>query len=173
MCLCFVWARGFCPSFLCAMYSHVNLSWPHPSCYLFIDNFPQLLLPRYPPHLLPYNLLVFAVPCGFVAICRFIVVCLVSSPALRPVLPCVQSCLVSSPALCPVQPCVQSSLVSSPASLPVCFFPYGVVFVCLFYFGVKLILFPPAIGSSLSSITGTWHTPDGFGEHKDTSTPMC
>ncbi len=34
---CFVWARGFCPSFLCAMCSHVNLSWPHPSCYLFID----------------------------------------------------------------------------------------------------------------------------------------
>ncbi len=24
-------------SFLCAMCSHVNLSWPHPSCYLFID----------------------------------------------------------------------------------------------------------------------------------------
>ncbi len=66
-----------------------------------------------------YNLLVFAVPCGFVAICWFIVVRLVSSPALCPVLPCVQSCLVSSPALCPVLPCVQSCLVSSPALCPV------------------------------------------------------
>ncbi len=32
-----VWARSFCPSFLCATCSHVNLSWPHPSYYLFID----------------------------------------------------------------------------------------------------------------------------------------
>ncbi len=37
LCFCFVWARGFCPSFLCATCSHVNLSWPHPSCYLVID----------------------------------------------------------------------------------------------------------------------------------------
>ncbi len=50
---CFVWARGFCPSFLCAMCSHVNLSWPHPSCYLFIDYFAPAALPRCPPHLLP------------------------------------------------------------------------------------------------------------------------
>ncbi len=33
---CFVWARGFCLSFLCAMCSHVNLSWPHPYCFLII-----------------------------------------------------------------------------------------------------------------------------------------
>ncbi len=36
-CVSVLWVRGFCPSFLCATCSHVNLSWPHPSCYLFID----------------------------------------------------------------------------------------------------------------------------------------
>ncbi len=33
---CFVWAHGFCLSFLCAVCSPVNLSWPHPSCFLII-----------------------------------------------------------------------------------------------------------------------------------------
>ncbi len=50
LCFCFVWARGFCPSFLCATCSHVNLSWPHPSCYL--NWFSPAVFPRY-PHLLP------------------------------------------------------------------------------------------------------------------------
>ncbi len=47
--------------------------------------------------------------------------------------------------------CVLSSLVQSssalPASQPVCFFPYGVVFVCSFVLLIKAF-FPPAIGSS-------------------------
>ncbi len=140
-------------------------------------NFPQLLSLVNPLLICSlYNLLVFAVPCGFVDICRCHCCkpcaqsCLVPSPALCPVLPCAQSCLVPSPALCPVQPCVQSSLVSSPARLPFCFFPYGVVFVCLFIL-CKINPFSSCNGSSLSSITGTWHTQDGFGEYKDTKYP--
>ncbi len=70
--------------FLCAMCSHVNLSWPHPSgtpnitCLLI--NFPQLLSLVTLLICSLYNLLVFAVPCGFIAICWFAVLC--------PALPC-------------------------------------------------------------------------------------
>ncbi len=74
-CFCFVWARGFWPSFLCAMCSHVNLSWLHPSCYLFINSFSPAALPRYPPHLLP----------SWVVVClvsSFVLCAALSSPAL-------------------------------------------------------------------------------------------
>ncbi len=37
----------------CVPRAHVNLSWPHPSCYLFIDSFSPAVFPHYPPHLLP------------------------------------------------------------------------------------------------------------------------
>ncbi len=37
----------------CVPRAHVNLSWPHPSCYLFIDSFSPAVFPRYPHHLLP------------------------------------------------------------------------------------------------------------------------
>ncbi len=53
----------------------------------------------------------FAVPCGFV-------------PNVR--------CR-----LCPVQPCPVQSSSALPASQPVCFFPYGVVFVCSFVLLIK------------------------------------
>ncbi len=69
-------------------------------------NFPQLLSLITLIICSLYNLLVFAVPCGFVPMLD--VVCVLSS--------LVQFCLVQS---------------SQSASL---FFPYGVVFVCLFYF---------------------------------------
>ncbi len=80
-----------------------------------------------------YNLLVFAVPCGFVVVCLFIAVCLVSSLAL-------------------------SSLVLL-ASL---FFPYGVVFVCLFVlFCLVLLIKKPfyllQLGPCSLPITRTWH----------------
>ncbi len=55
MCLwfCFVWAHGFCLSFLCAMCSHVNcLDSTHLVTWLLV-NLPHLCLSRYPPHLLP------------------------------------------------------------------------------------------------------------------------
>ncbi len=35
-CVLFCVSTWLCLSFLCAMCSHVNLSWPHPSCYLII-----------------------------------------------------------------------------------------------------------------------------------------
>ncbi len=37
----------------CVPRAHVNLSWSHPSCYLFIDSFSPAVFPRYPHHLLP------------------------------------------------------------------------------------------------------------------------
>ncbi len=48
----FVSKHGFCLSFLCAMCSHVNLSWPHSSCFLIIGSFAPPVFPCYPPHLL-------------------------------------------------------------------------------------------------------------------------
>ncbi len=112
-------------------------------------NFPQLLSLVTLLICSLYNLLVFAVPCGFVAICRFIVLSPVQSSPVQssPVLSCpVQSSPVqSSPVLscpvlsCPVLSCPVLSCpvlsVSPVQSSP--FFPYGVVFVCLFYFCVK------------------------------------
>ncbi len=59
--------------------------------------------------------------------------------------------------LCPVQPCPACPALSSsalPASQPVLFFPLRGgfrSFVCLFFWLIKAY-FPPAIGSSLSSI---------------------
>ncbi len=37
----------------CVPRAHVNLSWPHPSCYLVIDSFSPAAFPHYPHHLLP------------------------------------------------------------------------------------------------------------------------
>ncbi len=52
MCFCFVWAHGFCLSFLCAMCSHVNCpDTAHLVSWLLV-NFPRLCFPRYPPNLL-------------------------------------------------------------------------------------------------------------------------
>ncbi len=55
MCLCFrfVWAHGFCLSFLCAMCSHVNCLDPTHLVTWLLVNLPHLCFPHYPPHLLP------------------------------------------------------------------------------------------------------------------------
>ncbi len=37
----------------CVPRALVNLSWPHPSCYLVIDSFSPAAFPHYPHHLLP------------------------------------------------------------------------------------------------------------------------
>ncbi len=132
---------GFCLSCLCAMCSHANLSWPHPSCYLIIDLFVPPV-PRYPPQLLPLKspcvcspmLVHCCMPCVLscpVLSCPVLSCPVLSCPVLScPVLSCpVLSCpVLSCPVLsCPVLPC---PVLSCPASL---FFPYGVVFVCFFY----------------------------------------
>ncbi len=78
VCVIVLWVHGFCLSFLCAMCSHVNLSWPHPSCYLIID-LCALSVPRYPPQLLPLISPCFCNPGWFVVV---FCVCLVSCPAL-------------------------------------------------------------------------------------------
>ncbi len=55
MCLCFrfMWAHGFCLSFLCAMCSHVNCLDPTHLVTWLLVNLPHLCFPHYPPHLLP------------------------------------------------------------------------------------------------------------------------
>ncbi len=88
-------------------------------------NFPQLLSLVTLLICSLYNLLVFAVPCGFVAIC-WVIVRLVPCPALPcPALPC--PALPCPALLCPALAC--------PARL---FFPYG-FFFCLFCFVLLLI----------------------------------
>ncbi len=52
-CLSFVWAHGFCLSFLCAMCSHVNCLDPTHLVTWLLVNLPHLCFPHYPPHLLP------------------------------------------------------------------------------------------------------------------------
>ncbi len=88
----FMWARGFCPSFLCATCSHVNLSWPHPILLpVYWFNFSPAVFPRYPSLICSlYNLLVFAVSV-WVRYLMFDVVCVQPCPALYqpcPALPC-------------------------------------------------------------------------------------
>ncbi len=85
-------------------------------------NFPQLLSLITLLICSLYNLLVFAVPCGFVAICWFAGLRLVLCPVLSLVLVCALSCPVLS---CPVLSCLV---------LPACqfVFPLRGCF-CLFY----------------------------------------
>ncbi len=52
-CFSFVWAHGFCLSFLCAMCSHVNCLDPTHLVTWLLVNLPHLCLSHYPPHLLP------------------------------------------------------------------------------------------------------------------------
>ncbi len=66
LCFCFVWARGFCPSFLCAMCSLVICLDPTHLVTCLLIHFPQLLSLVTLPICSLYNLLVFAVLCGFV-----------------------------------------------------------------------------------------------------------
>ncbi len=135
LCFCFVWACGFCPSFLCATCS----------CQFVLT----------PPILLPVYWFIFpscfpSLPSSF-------------SPFIISL--CLQFRVGSLPnvwcRLCPIQPCPalsSSALPSSalPACQPVLFFPYGVVFVRLFVcFLLIKAYFPPAIGSSLSSFPST------------------
>ncbi len=80
VCVIVLWVHGFCLSFLCAMCSHVNLSWPHPSCYLIID-LCALSVPRYPPQLLPLISPCFCNP-GLVRCCILCMPCVLSCPAL-------------------------------------------------------------------------------------------
>ncbi len=164
LCFCFVWTRGFCPIFLCAMCSHVICLEPIHFVTCLLINFPQLLSLVTLLICSLYNLLVFAVPFGFVAICWVVyVLCpalsssALSSPAQpSPALPC--------PALpCPALPC---PALPCPACQSV--FPLWGCF-CLFCFIInKNTVFPPAIGSSLSSLPPTltetasmshWHAP--------------
>ncbi len=53
LCFCFMWAHGFCLSFLCAMYFHVNFLDPTHLVTWLLVNLPHLCFPRHPPHLLP------------------------------------------------------------------------------------------------------------------------
>ncbi len=115
MCLCFrfVWAHGFCLSFLCAMCSHVNCLDPTHLVTWLLINLPHLCFLITLLICSLYNLLVFAVPCWFVVEC----------PWKYPVVSCLP---------CPALPCpALSSLV---ASCPV--FPLRGSFCCfvLFYF---------------------------------------
>ncbi len=52
-CFSFVWAHGFCLSFLCSMCSHVNCLDPTHLVTWLLVNLPHLCLSHYPPHLLP------------------------------------------------------------------------------------------------------------------------
>ncbi len=92
LCFCFVWARGFCLSFLCAMCCHFNCLDPTHLFTWLLVNLPHLssLVTLLICSL--YNLLVFAVPC------QFIIVSPLTLPWWYPALPC--------PALpCPALPC--------------------------------------------------------------------
>ncbi len=105
LCFCFVWARGFCPSFLCATCS----------CQFVLT----------PPILLPVYWFIFpscfpSLPSSFAPF--IISLCLQFRVGSLPNVRC---------RLCPVQPCPVLSSLVQPASL---FFPYGVVFVRLFSF---------------------------------------
>ncbi len=136
MCLClfFVWAHGFCLSFLCVMSYHVNCLDPpivlpdywliSPTCVSLVT----LLICSL------YNLLVFAVLCQFVIYVT--VECVLSCPVLScPVLSCpVLSCpVLSCPVLsCPVLSCpvLSCPVLVLPAVL---FFPFGVVLVLVLF----------------------------------------
>ncbi len=72
LCFCFVWAHGFCLSFLCAMCSHVNCLDPTHLVSWFLVNLPHLssLVTLLVYSL--YNLLVFPVlPCQACQLCCF------------------------------------------------------------------------------------------------------
>ncbi len=112
LCFCFMWARGFCPSFLCATCS----------CQFVLT----------PPILLPVYWLIFpscfpSLPSSFAPF--IISLCLQFHVGSLPYVRCRLCPALSSP----VQPC----LACQPASL---FFPYGVVFVCLFYYCIQKAL---------------------------------
>ncbi len=140
----FVWAHGFCLSFLCVMCYHVNCLDPPivlpdywlicPTCVSLVT----LLICSL------YNLLVFAVLCQFVIYVT--VECVLSCPVLScPVLSCpVLSCpVLSCPVLsCPVLSCpvLSCPVLSCPVlSCPVLvlpavlFFPFGVVLVLVLF----------------------------------------
>ncbi len=92
LCFCFVWARGFCLSFLCAMCSHVDFLDPTHLVTWLLVNLPHLssLVTLLICSL--YNFLVFAILSQFVII----------SPWMYLAQPCpALSCPVLS---CPVQP---------------------------------------------------------------------
>ncbi len=71
LCFCFVWAHGFCLSFLCAMCSHVNCLDPTHLVSWFLVNLPHLSSLTLLVYSL-YNLLVFPVlPCQACQLCCF------------------------------------------------------------------------------------------------------
>ncbi len=128
LCFCFVWACGFCPSFLCATCS----------CQFVLT----------PPILLPVYWLIFpscfpSLPSSFAPF--IISLCLQFRVGSLPNVRCCLCPALSSPALpSPAQPCpalpslVQPSpALPSPAQPASLFFPYGVIFVRLFSFFVN------------------------------------
>ncbi len=148
LCFCFVWACGFCPSFLCATCS----------CQFVLT--PPILLPVYwiifhscfpslPSSFAPFiislclQFRVGSLPNVRCRLCPVLSCPVLSCPVLScPVLSCpVLSCpalpcpALPCPALpCPALPCPALPSLVLPASL---FFPYGVVFVCFIFVNKK------------------------------------
>ncbi len=176
------------------MCSHVICLEPIHFVTCLLINFPQLLSLVTLLICSLYNLLVFAVPFGFVAICWVVyVLCpalsssALSSPAQpSPALPCpalpcpsLPCPALPCPALpfpalpcpslpCPALPCPALPCPALPCPACQSVFPLWGCF-CLFCFIInKNTVFPPAIGSSLSSLPPTltetasmshWHAP--------------
>ncbi len=133
---CFVWAHGFCLSFSVCHVLSCQLSWPTQSGYLIIGYIcSHLLLSRYPPHLLLYNLPCVCSPvpgASSIVSCRVLScrVRVVSCPCRVLPLPCPA---LPCPALpCPALPCPALPSLAKPSSCPC--FPYRGRFglFCLF-----------------------------------------
>ncbi len=129
LCFCFVWAHGFCLSFLCAMCSHANCLDPtilYPDYWLICPT----CLPSLPSSFAPFIISLCLQSCASSS-------SNVSHSCL--VLSClVLSCLVLS---CRALPCPALPCQALPAVL---FFPYGVVFVAVFFFFVFYKAHSPA-----------------------------
>ncbi len=128
LCFCFVWAHGFCLSFLCAMCSHANCLDPtilYPDYWLICPT----CLPSLPSSFAPFIISLCLQSCASSSSnvsrsCRALP-CL-ALPCLA--LPCLA---LPCPALpCPALPCPALPCQALPAVL---FFPYGVVFVAVFF----------------------------------------
>ncbi len=149
LCFCFVWARGFCPSFLCAMCSCQFVLTPpillpvywliFPSCFPSLPSsfapFIISLCLQFRVGSLPY------VRCLCPALSSLLLPCPAFSCPVQPSpaqpCPALSSLLLSCPALsCPALSCPALSSpalpsLALPASQPVCFSPTGYcLFVC-------------------------------------------
>ncbi len=142
LCFCFVWAHGLSCLVLCAMCSHKCI----------IHSFMSIVLT--PPTLFPDHWLicptcVFSLPSSFAPF--IISLCLQSRassssmfPWLSPALPCLALPCLALPCLalpCLALPCLALPCLALPALPCQSVFPYGVVFVCWFYFMINKALF--------------------------------